>query len=64
MKTTAGERKSLLAARYGGEHGAMFGSPLSAALLAMELLLLRSRELLPLADQAHGRHIPNRRSTP
>jgi chloride channel protein, CIC family len=50
-RTTAIERKTLLAAGAAAGMAATFGSPVSAALLAVELLLfeLRARSLIPVA---------------
>jgi H+/Cl- antiporter ClcA/CBS domain-containing protein len=51
MKTTASERKTLLAAGAAAGMAATFGSPVSAVLLAIELLLFefRARSLVPVA---------------
>ncbi|MGH9456981.1 MAG: chloride channel protein [Thermoanaerobaculia bacterium] len=51
LKTTAIERKTLLAAGAAAGMAATFGSPVSAALLAVELLLfeLRPRSIIPVA---------------
>jgi H+/Cl- antiporter ClcA/CBS domain-containing protein len=51
LKTTASERKTLLAAGAAAGMAATFGSPVSAALLAMELLLFefRARSFIPVA---------------
>ena len=51
LKITAGERKVLLAAGAAAGMSATFGSPVSAVLLAIELLLfeLRPRSLIPVA---------------
>lgn len=51
MKTTASERKTLLAAGAAAGMAATFGSPVSAVLLAIELLLFefRPRSLVPVA---------------
>jgi len=51
LKTTAAERKTLLAAGAAAGMAATFGSPVSAVLLAVELLLfeLRPRSLIPVA---------------
>jgi chloride channel protein, CIC family len=51
LHTTAAERKTLLAAGAAAGMAATFGSPVSAALLAVELLLfeLRARSLIPVA---------------
>lgn len=51
LKTTAAERKTLLAAGAAAGMAATFGSPVSAVLLAVELLLFeyRSRSLVPVA---------------
>src|SRR5690349_20577444 len=49
IRTTAGERKTLLAAGAAAGMAATFGSPVSAVLLAVELLLFefRPRSLIP-----------------
>jgi H+/Cl- antiporter ClcA/CBS domain-containing protein len=51
LHTTAGERKTLLAAGAAAGMTATFGSPVAAVLLAVELLLfeLRPRSLIPVA---------------
>ncbi len=51
LRTTAGERKVLLAAGAAAGMAATFGSPVSAVLLAVELLLFeyRARSLVPVA---------------
>ncbi len=51
LKTTAAERKTLLAAGAAAGMAATFGSPVSAVLLAVELLLFefRPRSLIPVA---------------
>ena len=51
MKTTADERKTLLAAGAAAGMSATFGSPVSAVLLAIELLLFeyRARSFIPVA---------------
>ncbi|HVZ89864.1 MAG TPA: chloride channel protein [Polyangia bacterium] len=51
VRTTAAERKTLLAAGAAAGMAATFGSPVSAVLLAVELLLfeLRARSLIPVA---------------
>ncbi len=51
FKTTPAERKTLLAAGAAAGMAATFGSPVSAVLLAVELLLfeLRARSLIPVA---------------
>lgn len=51
LKTTADERKILLSAGAAAGMAATFGSPVSAVLLAIELLLFefRSRSLIPVA---------------
>src|SRR5438445_11674691 len=51
LRTTAAERKTLLAAGAAAGMAATFGSPVSAVLLAVELLLfeLRPRSLIPVA---------------
>ena len=54
LKTTADERKTLLAAGAAAGMAAIFGSPVSAVLLAIELLLFefRSRSFVPTAIAA------------
>ena len=54
LPTTASERKTLLAAGAAAGMAATFGSPVSAVLLAVELLLfeLRPRSLIPVAFAA------------
>jgi H+/Cl- antiporter ClcA/predicted transcriptional regulator len=54
LKTTADERKTLLAAGAAAGMAAIFGSPVSAVLLAIELLLFefRSRSFIPVAIAA------------
>jgi len=54
MSTTAAERKTLLAAGAAAGMAATFGSPVSAVLLAVELLLFefRPRSLIPVALSA------------
>ncbi len=54
LKTTADERKALLAAGAAAGMAAIFGSPVSAVLLAIELLLFefRSRSFIPVAIAA------------
>jgi chloride channel protein, CIC family len=54
LRTTAAERKTLLAAGAAAGMAATFGSPVSAVLLAVELLLfeLRPRSLIPVAFAA------------
>lgn len=54
VRTTAMERKSLLAAGAAAGMAATFGSPVSAVLLAIELLLFeyRARSLIPVAFAA------------
>ncbi len=54
IKTTADERKALLAAGAAAGMAAIFGSPVSAVLLAIELLLFefRSRSFIPVAIAA------------
>src|SRR2546423_9599004 len=51
LRTTAAERKSLLAAGAAAGMAATFGSPVSAVLLAVELLLFefRPRSMIPVA---------------
>jgi CIC family chloride channel protein len=51
LKTTSAERKTLLAAGAAAGMAATFGSPVSAVLLAVELLLFefRSRSIIPVA---------------
>src|SRR3954451_3878648 len=51
LKTTASERKTLLAAGAAAVMAATFGSPVSAVLLAVELLLFefRPRSMIPVA---------------
>ncbi len=51
LKTTASERKTLLAAGAAAGMAATFGSPVSAVLLAVELLLFefRPRSMIPVA---------------
>jgi CIC family chloride channel protein len=51
LSTTAAERKTLLAAGAAAGMAAIFGSPISAVLLAVELLLFeyRARSLIPVA---------------
>ncbi len=51
MKVTAEERKTLLAAGAAGGMAATFGAPVSAVLLAVELLLFeyRARSIIPVA---------------
>src|SRR5213595_3671936 len=51
MSTTASERKTLLAAGAAAGMAATFGSPVSAVLLAIELLLFefRPRSIIPVA---------------
>lgn len=51
VRTTAMERKTLLAAGAAGGMAATFGSPVAAVLLAMELLLFefRPRSIIPVA---------------
>jgi CIC family chloride channel protein len=51
LSTTAAERKTLLAAGAASGMAAIFGSPISAVLLAVELLLFefRARSLVPVA---------------
>lgn len=51
LHTTADERKTLLAAGAAAGMAAIFGSPISAVLLAVELLLFefRARSLIPVA---------------
>lgn len=51
ISTTAAERKTLLAAGAGAGMAATFGSPISAVLLAIELLLFeyRPRSIIPVA---------------
>ncbi|HET6401645.1 MAG TPA: chloride channel protein [Candidatus Kapabacteria bacterium] len=54
LKTTADERKALLAAGAAAGMAAIFGSPVSAVLLAIELLLFefRARSFIPAAVAA------------
>src|SRR5437588_1248699 len=54
LKTTGAERKTLLAAGAAAGMAATFGSPVSAVLLAVELLLfeLRPRSVIPVAFAA------------
>ncbi|HKC59459.1 MAG TPA: chloride channel protein [Myxococcales bacterium] len=54
LRTTAAERKTLLAAGAAAGMAATFGSPVSAVLLAVELLLfeLRPRSVIPVAFAA------------
>ncbi len=54
LKVTANERKTLLAAGAAAGMAAVFGSPVSAVILAVELLLfeLRPRSLIPVAMAA------------
>ncbi len=54
LKTTADERKALLAAGAAAGMAAIFGSPVSAVLLAIELLLFefRARSFIPVAIAA------------
>jgi H+/Cl- antiporter ClcA/CBS domain-containing protein len=56
LKTTADERKALLAAGAAAGMAAIFGSPVSAVLLAIELLLFefRARSFIPVAIAAVG----------
>ncbi|TAJ25147.1 MAG: chloride channel protein, partial [Planctomycetota bacterium] len=56
LRTTADERKTLLAAGAAAGMAATFGSPVSAVLLAVELLLFeyRPRSILPVAIAAVG----------
>src|SRR5205809_6925944 len=51
LSTTAAERKTLLAAGAAAGMAATFGSPVSAVLLAVELLLFefRPRSIIPVA---------------
>jgi H+/Cl- antiporter ClcA len=51
IKTTAAERKTLLVAGAAAGMAATFGSPVSAVLLAIELLLFeyRPRSIIPVA---------------
>ncbi|MGA3007372.1 MAG: chloride channel protein [Opitutaceae bacterium] len=51
LSTTAAERKTLLAAGAAAGMAAIFGSPISAVLLAIELLLFeyRARSIIPVA---------------
>jgi chloride channel protein, CIC family len=62
LSTTAAERKTLLAAGAAAGMAATFGSPVSAVLLAVELLLFeyRARSIIPVAiacATAAGAHI-------
>lgn len=54
VRTTAGERKTLLAAGAAAGMAATFGTPVSAVLLAVELLLFefRPRSIIPVAFAA------------
>ncbi len=54
LRVTAAERKTLLAAGAAAGMAAVFGSPVSAVILAVELLLfeLRARSLIPVAMAA------------
>jgi hypothetical protein len=57
LRVTAAERKTLLAAGAAAGMAATFGSPVSAVLLAVELLLFeyRPRSIIPVALAASGR---------
>ena len=63
FQLTAAERKTLLVAGAAAGMTAVFGTPVAAVLLAVELLLfeLRPRSLLPVALRLRGRRVRARR---